>query len=97
MNNLLYVACGIALGTALTFYHVDTPRSDDCGVYRVKQKVATAYVLKPPPAPEPEHVFCPTPIAPKPVVEEVKTEEPVVEEEKPRRRHRHHRWRRYWR
>ena len=94
MRDLYWLAGGIAIGTALTFYQVDTPR-DGCGVYRVQRKVATAYVLKPPPAPEPEHVFCPTPIAPKPVVEEPKTEEPVVEEEKPRRRHRRRHWRRW--
>lgn len=93
-GNAVWLGAGFMVGVATWFTQTDIPQ-DHCGVYKVENKVKTAYVLKPPPAPAPEHLFCPSPIAPQPKVEEAKVEEPVAEEEKPRRR-RHRRHRRYW-
>ena len=94
MRDLAWLAGGIAIGTAATFYHVDTPRHETCGIPKVTNKVVTSYVLKPPPPIE--HVTIVKEKCPAPQVEEAKAEEPAAEE-KPRRRHRRHwRHRRYW-
>ena len=69
----------------------------DCKVYKVDPQVVTSYVLKPPPAPEPEPRVCP--VLPTPKCESVapvaETEEKAAEE--PKRHRRHHRGRRRWR
>ena len=81
-----------ALVATLTMPLPETRR--DCSTYRVGTKVATAYVLRPPPplVGKCEPIRCPTVAAPPP------EPEPVVEkEEAPRRHHRRHRVRRYWR
>jgi hypothetical protein len=93
MNNYAYLAAGIAIGVAVVFYQVDTPRADRCETYKVAAKVATAYVLKPPPA-EVVYKACPqvTKVEPAPEPEVVKQEDPV-----PRHHRHHHRVRRYWR
>lgn len=92
-----YIAAGMFAGVAVVFYQVDTPRADKCETYKVSQKLATAYVLRPPPA-EVRYEACPqTTVKAEPVSEpiETKAEQPV--EEKPRRHRRHHKVRRYWR
>lgn len=91
--DIAYLGVGVFIGAGVIFYQVDTPRADRCETYKVSRKVATAYVLKPPPA-EVVYQACPQ-ITQK--IEEAKVEEPVAELEKPRRHRRHHRVRRYWR
>lgn len=90
MNNYAYLAAGIAIGVAVVFYQVDTPRADRCETYKVAAKVATAFVLKPPPA-EVVYKACPqvTKVEPAPEPEVVKQEEPAPRRRK-RWRHRRH-------
>jgi hypothetical protein len=99
MNNYAYLAAGIAIGVAVVFYQVDTPRADKCETYKVAAKVATAYVLKPP-AQEPTVIYkaCPQTtenVDPVNTLEK-RVEETPKNEHEPRRRRRH-RVRRYWR
>lgn len=97
MRELLYIAGGIVIGTALTFYQVDTPH-EQCGIPVVSRKVVTSYVLKPPPAPAPiEHVVVKETVCPQVTkMPEIESKpEATNADERPRRRHRRHR--RYWR
>ena len=87
----LVLVIGLALGSALTLYQTKTPQKEGCELYSVSRKVATAYVLKPPPA-EVRYEACPQVTK----VEPPKTEEQVTEEEKPKPHRRHRRHRRYW-
>lgn len=91
-KDTIYLAAGMFIGVGVVFYHVDTPRADRCETYKISRKIATAYVLKPPPA-EIVYQACPQTTQ---KIEEAKAEEPAAEPEKPRR-HRRHRIRRYWR
>jgi hypothetical protein len=90
---------GIIIGAGLTMISVPIPSQGvKCQTYGVTHKVVTAYVLKPPPAPPPEHIVvkeaCPQ------ITERAENvSEPEIskaDESKPRKR-RHHRIRRYWR
>jgi len=85
---------GIIIGAGLTLAASPTPVWNvKCQTYGVSHKVATAYVLKPPPA-EVVYKACPQ------VTEKAEpVSEPEItkaDESKPRR-HRRHRVRRYWR
>ena len=90
MKELAYMAGGVFIGVAVVFYQVDTPYADRCETYKVASKVATAYVLKPPPA-EVVYKACPQVTKVEPVAEPevVKQDEPA-----PRRHRRKHR--RHW-
>ena len=79
----------MGLVTSAAMAPVAVPK-DDCEVYRVSNKVVTSYVLKAPPAPEPEKIIvkeaCITPTP-----ENVSKPETTNADEtqyKPRRRHR---------
>ena len=97
----LFLAFGVAVGFVVIVSSPAIKQNDDCKVYKVDPKVVTSFVLKPPPAPEPERPVCPA--APAPKCEQVTPEADSVskpeltnkDESKPRRRH--HRYRRYWR
>lgn len=85
-------------GSAATMIASPTPvNKSACGTYKVMNKVATSYVLKPPPA-EIVYKACPQVTE---HVEQIDTSEKRVEEtpknEHEPRRHRRHRVRRYWR
>jgi|694.fasta_scaffold08054_2 hypothetical protein len=49
MRGLIWLAGGIAAGAIMTVVYSPAPIVTGCGVERVMTKVATAYVLKPPP------------------------------------------------
>ena len=88
----------VCAGSAATIISTPNPADKDaCGTYKVHNKVATAYVLKPPPA-EVVYKACPQVTE---HVEQIDTSEKRVEEtpknEHEPRRHRRHRVRRYWR
>ena len=97
-SNAIYLGIGALSGFCLNFYQSAIPEKDDCFVYKVAHKSAVSYALKPPPA-----------IAPDPVVIKetciTKTTENVTQPEltntddtqKPVKRRRHHRYRKYWR
>ena len=97
-GNIACMGVGFMLGLGAWFSQTDVPH-DHCGIYRVENKVKTAYVLKPPVLEQAKcEAFCPTPFV-QPKVEEAKAEEPAAEEEPPRhRRHYRHmrRHRREW-
>ena len=95
-GNAVWLGVGFLAGMATWFTQIDAPKSADCSIPKVSRKVATSYVLRPPPAAvAPAVIYKACPQVEK--VEPAKVEEPVVEE-KPRRHRRHHRrWRRYWR
>lgn len=94
---------GLILGTSVTMATVPSAiKSNHCETYTVSRKVATAYVLRPPPSIPAEPVKCPLAVAPAvcPAPAQVDSEnKPDVEDvQKPHRRHhRHHRRRAYWR
>lgn len=83
----------------------DVTTNDGCTMYRVDRKAITAYVLKPPVLEQAKcEAFCPTPMVkqPEPKAEPAAetTNEPEAtkdESDEPRKRRRHHRYRRYWR
>jgi hypothetical protein len=93
MDKKLYlcIMAGICMGgIGAIMFEPDPVDNDSCGTYKVRNKVATAYVLRPPPA-EVVYKACPqTTQKCEPVAES--QPDPVVEE-KPRK-HRHHRVRR---
>ena len=86
----------MGIATCIAMSPVAIPK-DDCEIYRVSSKVATAYVLKAPPAPEPEKIIvkeaCVTP-APENVS---KPETTNADETQYKQRRRHRRMRAIWR
>lgn len=97
MINFGWIAAGVAIGTIGVLLSTPLPAvRGDCAVYSVAHKVATAYVLRPPPSPALDPVIvkekCPTPAA-----EIVSEQAETKTEEKPLRHRRHHRRRAYWR
>jgi hypothetical protein len=92
MNNYAYLGAGMLIGVGIVFYQVDTPKADKCETYKVSEKVATAYVLKPPPS-EVVYKACPQ------VTERVEnvSEPEITKAEETKSRRRHRRWHRRWR
>lgn len=92
-----YFVMGTLVGVGLFVATSPMPVSkNSCETYLVSNKVATAYVLRPPP---PEPAVCPKPQVtkcPDPVISEetAKAEDTQTEERKRRRKYR--RIRRYW-
>ena len=96
MRSSIWTIVGFISG-ALTILAAtpNVKKDDDCRLYRVSQKTATAFVLKPPVLEQAKcEAFCPAPIAPS--VTEVSQDEPRAEEEPVVRRHHRRRWR-HWR
>ena len=100
MENGMFAAgiLGIIVGAFLAVATAPNPANKEkCETYKVRNKVATAYVLKPPPA-EIVYKACPQVTE---HVEQIDTSDKRVEEtpknEHELRRHRRHRVRRYWR
>ena len=87
-------------GAAVTMISAPNPADKDaCGTYKVRNKVATSYVLKPPPA-EVVYKACPQTtekvcVSPKPE-SDTQPDLSVTENTQKPRRHRRHRVRRYW-
>lgn len=96
MTNFGWIAAGVAIGTIGVLFATPLPAArGDCAVYSVAHKVATAYVLRPPPSPAPDPVIvkekCPAP-----AVEVINERAETKAEERPRKRRHHRRHRRYW-
>lgn len=90
---------GLIIGTGLTMATMPAALSSKgCETYRVSHKVATAYVLRPPPAVPAAPLTCPVAVAPAacPPVDKSEDVTPVDEPKKTHHR-RHHRRRAYWR
>lgn len=94
-ENFLWMSLGLIIGLGAMIYAPSIPKQDKCLTYKVGEKTAISYVLKPVVIKE----KC------EPIIKEVaqvceipKKEESVdVTEEKPERhRRRHRRYRRYW-
>lgn len=100
-NPVVTAMIGAALAAAVTIPATPIPgASPECQTYRVRQKVATSYALRPPPATPIEHVVVKEAACVSPKAENVTQPELTNTDdtqEKPRRHRRHHRVRRYWR
>jgi hypothetical protein len=95
-KSYLCIMAGICMGgIGAIMFEPDPVDNDSCGTYKVRNKVATAYVLKPPPA-EVVYKACPQTTE---NIDPVNTSEKRVEET-PKNEHeprRHRRHRRHWR
>lgn len=94
---------GIIIGAGLMMAAMPVPMQDiKCQTYGVSHKVATAYVLRPPPA-EIRYEACPQTTKVEPCVlpkaeNDTQPDLSVTDKTQKTRRHmRHHRVRRYWR
>ena len=90
---------GIIVGAGFMLVAMPVPGDNkSCLTMHVSKKVATAYVLRPPPAPEPEKIVvreaCVTP-KPENVTQPELTN--TDDTQKPARHRKRHRYRRYWR
>ncbi len=98
-----WLAVGAALGMgAAIIGETDLPKREDCQVYRVARKSAVSFVLRPPMLEAAKcEAFNPAPLVTKTAENDTQTVLPVTDEtqveEKPRRHHRRHWRRRYWR
>lgn len=97
MENMVWMCAGAILGLAVTFYETDVPQSNDCVAYKIRQKVVTAYVLKPPP-PIIEKEICPAaPVCVSSKAEnDTQTDLSITDDTQKPRHRRHRKYRRYW-
>lgn len=99
---ILSVMGAVCSGFVLAIFASPAPVSKgDCGVFKVNEKTVTSFVLKPPPSPAAEPAVCP--VAPKCEAQptslpetDSKANQTNADEAKPKR-HRHRRYRAYWR
>lgn len=82
-------------------YEPDPIQKDDCGTYKVRNKIVTAYVLKPPPPPPAIRTECTVVreacLSSRPESDTQPELTNTDETQKKPRHRRHHRVRRYWR
>lgn len=102
MTNYGLIAGGIAVGAIGVLFTTPLPAArGDCAVYSVAHKVATSYVLRPPPSPPADPVIvkekCPAPSVSPKAENDTQPDLNATDDTQKPRRHRRHRVRRYWR